>query len=173
MPPAGFGHPKFVTMSWGSRKAYALGARLDFWLYARVICAPTRSVMEMIPSDWNVTLTCPQQRIWRKLVRRDRGPALAAFLNQCCATGLDGKPIIRSKSSWGNGVQLEGRYLYYIPRVCNVWTAQAIECLGGTMHPWSGLTADGIIRQAEKPPNNFEQIWNAYPKEYCADSGAR
>jgi len=165
IPPAGFGNPKFVTMSWGSRKAYALDAKLDFWLYARVICAPTHSVMEMIPSNWNVAEVCPQQRIWRKLVRRDRGPALAAFLNQCCATGPDGRPIVRSKSSWGNGVQLEGRYLYYIPRVCNVWTAQAIECLGGKMNPWFGLTADGIIRQVEKSPNNFEKIWDAYRKE--------
>jgi hypothetical protein len=56
-------------------------------------------------------------------------------------------------------VQLEGDHSYFIPRVCNVWTAQAIEALGGEVNPWFGLTADGLIRQAESPPNNFELIW--------------
>ena len=63
------------------------------------------------------------------------------------------------ESSWGKGVQLESRYPYFIPRVCNVWTVQTIECLGGRINPWFALTADGLIGQAEKPPNDFEQIW--------------
>jgi hypothetical protein len=36
---------------------------------------------------------------------------------------------------------------------------QAIESLGGEMQPWLAVTADGLIRQAEKPPNDFEKIW--------------
>ena len=63
------------------------------------------------------------------------------------------------ESSWGRGVQLESRYPYFIPRVCNVWTVQAIECLGGEINPWLALTADGLAREAEKPRNGFELIW--------------
>jgi hypothetical protein len=31
--------------------------------------------------------------------------------------------------------------------------------MGGDFNAWFGLTAGGLIRQAEKAPNNFELIW--------------
>jgi hypothetical protein len=159
VPPSGFGHPQFVTMSWGSRDAYSTTGVDTPWKMFRVFCTPTPSVMEMIPIQWNVTEVLPQQRIFRKLVSRNRGPALAAFLNGCCATGPDARPIVLCESSWGHGVQLECRQPFFIPRVCNVWTLQSIECLGGSFTPWLALTADGLIRQATKPPNDFEPVW--------------
>ena len=159
VPPTGFGNPQYVDLSWGSRSAYSKQGVNTPWKFFRVIFTPTPSVMELIPVDWNVTEVCSQQRIWRKLVPRDRGPALAAFLNGCTTVGPDGRPRGVCESSWGHGVQLEGRYRYFIPRICNVWTVQAIECLGGDLNPWFALTANGLIRQAEKPPNDFELIW--------------
>ena len=56
-------------------------------------------------------------------------------------------------------MQLESRHPYFIPRVCNVWTVQTIEALGGEINPWMALTANGLAREAEKPPNDFELIW--------------
>lgn len=159
IPPAGFGDPQYVTLSWGNRDAYSQEGFDHPWKVFRVLFTPTPSVMELIPLDWHIAEVCPHQRIWRKLVPRDRGPAIAAFLNACSATGADGRPVVVAASSWGEGVQLEGRHSYFIPRVCNVWTAQAIEALGGKINPWFGLTAEGLIRQAERPPNDFELIW--------------
>lgn len=159
IPPAGFGNPKFVTMSWGNRDAYSKQGIDTQWKMFRVLFTPTRSVMEMIPASYNIAEVCPHQRIWRKLVERRHGPALADFLNQCSAKDQHGRPVVVCESSWGNGVQLESAHSYFIPRVCNVWTVQTIECLGGDINPWIALTADGLIRAAEKPPNDFEQIW--------------
>jgi hypothetical protein len=115
--------------------------------------------MELIPANWNIPEVCPHQRIWRKLTAREKGRDLAAFLNDCSARGADGRPVVCGTSSWGGGVLLESRHVYFLPRVCNVWTVQAIESLGGEMQPWLAVTADGLIRQAEKPPNDFEKIW--------------
>ena len=159
IPPTGFGHPKFVTLSWGDKTAYVEKGLHTPWKFFRAIFTPTPSVMELIPANWNVTEVCPHQRIWRKLVPRERGQDLAAFLNDCSRMGTDGKPQIVGTSSWGGGVLLESRHVYFAPRMCNTWTSQAIESLGGTINPWRGITADGVIRQAEKPPNDFEQIW--------------
>jgi len=159
VPPAGFGRPRYVTMSWGNRDAYSSEGFDHPWKVFRVLFTPTRSVMELIPANWDVAEVLPHQRIWRKLVPRDRGPALAAFLNGCSETDSEGRPIVVCESSWGNGVQLESRHSYFIPRVCNVWTVQAIESIGGEFNPWFALTAGGLIRQAEKPPNDFELIW--------------
>jgi hypothetical protein len=159
VPPAGFGNPKSVTMSWGNQDAYSKVGFDNARKFLRVLFTPTPSVMEMIPVEGNVAEICPHQRIWRKLVARDRGPALATFLNGCIAMGPDGRPIVLCESSWGHGVQLKCRYPFFIPRVCNVWTLQTIEALGGEIHPWRALTANGLIRQAEKPPNDFELIW--------------
>lgn len=159
VPPEGFGPAQYVTLSWGNRDAYSKVGIDTKWKLFRVLFTPTPSVMELIPSNWNITEVLPHQRIYRKLVPRDKGPALAAFLNACSKTGPDGKPIVICESSWGEGVQLEGRYSYFIPRVCNVWTVQTIESMGGDINPWFALTADGLIRQAVKPPNAFEEIW--------------
>lgn len=158
VPPAGFGHPRFVVMSWGARCAYSKQGVDNPWKFFRVFFTPSPSVMEMIPVDWNVTEVCSKQRIWRKLASRSCGPALASFLNGCSMTH-DGRPIVVCPSSWGNGVQLEGRFPYFLPRICNVWSAQTIEALGGHINPWLALTANALIRQAENPPNDFEEIW--------------
>ncbi|MES2477004.1 MAG: DUF2459 domain-containing protein [Verrucomicrobiota bacterium] len=159
IPPDGFGTPRYVTLSWGDRTAYQEKGLHTPWKLFRALFTPTPSVMELIPADWDVTEVCVHQRIWRNLVPRERGRDLAAFLNDCSTMGADGKPIVCGTSSWGGGVLLESRHIYFVPRMCNTWTSQAIESMGGTINPWRAITADGLIRQAERPPNAFEQIW--------------
>lgn len=173
VPPAGFGNPKYVTLSWGNRTAYVEKGLHSPGKFLRAMFTPSPSVMELIPANWNVVDVCPHQRIWRKLVPRERGRDLAAFLNDCSNQGPDGKPIVCGTSSWGGGVLLESRHHYFIPRVCNIWTVQVIESLGGEMHPWLAVTANGLIRQAIKPPNDFEQVWAAYDKEFEPNAATR
>ncbi len=159
IPPVGFGHPKYVTLSWGDKTAYVEKGLHTPWKFCRALFTPTPSVMELIPANWNIPEVCPHQRIWRKLVPRDRGVDIAAFLNDCSRMGADGKPQIVGTSSWGGGVLLESRHIYFFPRMCNTWTTQAIEAIGGDINPWRAITANGVIRQAEISPNDFEQIW--------------
>lgn len=159
VPPAGFGNPKYVSLSWGNRTAYVeLGLHTPA-KFCRAMFTPSPSVMELIPINWYVVEVCPNQRVWRKLVPRGRGRDVAAFLNDCSRRDTAGRPIVCGKSSWGGGVLLESRHHYFLPRVCNVWTVQVIERLGGDINPWFAVTANGLIRQAEKPPNDFEQVW--------------
>ena len=159
IPPDGFGRPKYVTLSWGNRTAYVEKGLHSPGKFMRAMFTRSPSVMELIPANWNVVDVCPHQRIWRKMVARGRGKDLAAFLNDCSTPAADGKPIVCGTSSWGGGVLLESRHVYFLPRVCNVWTVQAIESLGGEINPWLAVMANGLIRQAEKPHNGFEQIW--------------
>ena len=159
IPPAGFGKPQYVSLSWGNRTAYVEKGLHSPGKFVQAMFTPSPSVMELIPINWYIVEVCPHQRVWRKLVPRGRGRDLAAFLNDCSTRGSDGKPIVCGTSSWGGGVLLESRHHYFLPRVCNVWTVQVIESLGGKMHPWLAITANGLVRQAEKPPNDFEQIW--------------
>ena len=160
IPPPNFGNPKLVTMSWGNTDAYSPEGIGSTWNLLRVILTPTPAVMELIPTNWNVTEVMPHHRIWRKLTPRGKGPALADFLNKCSVTDQNGRPIVVRPSSWGKGVQLQSAHRYFIPRVCNVWTAQALECLGCELNPMLGLTADSLVRQAENPPNDLELIWS-------------
>lgn len=161
-PPKGFPKAKYVTLSWGNREAYVQEAWLTPWQAIRALCWPSPSVMELIPFDYDVVEICPNQRVLRKLVPRDRGPAVAAFLNGCSRQGPDGRPWSIGKSSWGRGALLDSPHSYFLPRICNIWTLQAMEACGCRIHPWGGLTANGVIRQAEKPENGFEKVWDAY-----------
>lgn len=159
IPPDGFGQPKYVTLSWGDQTAYVEKGLHSPAKIFRALFTPTPSVMELIPANWDVAEVCPHQRIWRKLVPRAQGRHLAAFLNDCSRLGPDGKPQVIGTSSWGGGVLLASRHVYFFPRVCNVWTVHAIESLGGKMNAWTAVTANGLVRQAEKPGNDFELIW--------------
>jgi len=167
-PPAGFGSPKWVTMSWGNRVAYVQKEWLTVGQAMRALFTPSPSTMEMIPFDYDVAEVCHYQRIWTKLVPRERGPAVAAFLNGCLEHDAAGLPKVIGKSSWGQGVLLVSPHSYYLPRICNVWTLQAMEACGSKVQPWTGLTADGVARQAEKRTNGFEKVWDAYPLEKTA-----
>lgn len=161
IPPQGFPDSSYVAMSWGNTDAYSEHGVDGPGAWFEVLFTPTESVMEMIPVNYDITKVMPQQRIWIKQVPRERGPQLAHFLNQCCLPGADGRPSVVRPSSWGKGVQLASSHSYFIPRVCNVWSLQAVEALGGEVRLWSSLTADGLIRQIERPVNGYRQIWNA------------
>lgn len=163
IPPAGFGNARYVVMSWGNQDAYSAAGFDHPWKVFRVLFTPTDSVMEFIPVNWDVAEVIPEQRIWRKRVLRADGPKLAHFLNQCSQLDASGRPFVVAKSSWGDGVQLESRHDYFIPRVCNVWTLQALETLGCDFNAWTAISASGLIRQAEMPPNDFELIWPGLP----------
>ena len=165
IPPAGFGNPPFVTMSWGDRVAYVQRKWLNPWQVCRAFFTPSPSVMEIIPFHGYVAETCHQQRIWRKMVKRERGPQVAAFLNHVSRTGADGRPLVIASSSWGGGVLVESQFTYYLPRICNVWTAQVMEACGCRMFPLTALTADGLIRQAKAPGNDFECVWPGNDKD--------
>lgn len=160
IPPANFPeNPTYVTLSWGNRDAYSVQGIDSMGKWMRVLFTPTPSVMELIPMNWEVAEVLPKQRIWRKVVDRSYGPSIATFLNGCSRKDENGRPIVVTRSSWGDGVQLECSHPYFIPRVCNIWTAQAIESMGGKISPLRSITANGLIRQAEKPVNGYEMIW--------------
>ena len=159
VPPEGFGTPAAVSMSWGNRDAYVEEKWLTPWRVARALFTPSPSVMEIVSVDWNVPEVVPRQRIYQKLVPRSRGRQVATFLNNCSRMDPAGRPIKVGRSSWGEGLLLESRHDYFFPRICNIWTVQALEATGCDMKAWMGLTANGVIREARKPGNDFAQIW--------------
>ena len=141
IPPVGFGSPKYVTLSWGDRTAYVEKGLHTPWKFFKALFLPTPSVMELIPVYYNVVDVCPHQRVLRKLVPRERGKYLADFLNDCSRMDADGRPIVCGTSSWGGGLLLESRHIYFVPRTCNVWTVQATDALGCSINPWLAISA--------------------------------
>lgn len=161
--PAGLGNPKYVTLSWGNREAYLNTRWLTPTEALRALFTPSPSVMEIIPFDWDVTEVCNHQRIWRGFVPRERGVFLAAFLNNMAKYDAAGRPVTIGKTSWGKGKIIDSPHKYYLPRICNVWTAQALEGCGLKMNAWRSVNAEGVVAQAEK--QGFEKIWGGYDKE--------
>lgn len=163
--PAEIGNPKYVTMSWGDEVAYVQRRWLSPIQVFRALCTPSPSVMEIIPIDWKIEEVCPHQRIFVVDVPRENGRALAAFLNSCAVKKPDGRPETIAASSWGDGrlIRCPENYSYYFPRICNVWTAQALQSSGFPIHTAGALSAGGLIRQATSETNGFRKIWD--PKD--------
>jgi hypothetical protein len=153
---------KQVTMSWGEKTAYTQKRWLSPIQVFKALCTPSDSVMEIIPIDWKVNEVCHHQTGYVAKVERSRGPALAAFLNACAEKGPDGKPITIAPSSWGKGrlIQCPDNYSYYFPRICNVWTAQALGQCGFNVTTPGAVSASGLVRQAKKPENGFVKAWD-------------
>lgn len=159
IPPSDFPDARYVTLSWGDRTAYVQRRLMNIREIFHALFWPSESVMELIPANWHVTEVCPNQRIWQKRLPREQGRHLATFLNHCSVFDDAERPIVIGPSSWGNGVLLQSRHRYFYPRVCNIWTVQAMESMGERMNPWTAVSASGVIRQATKRENRYAQIW--------------
>ncbi len=144
------GPMRYVVMSWGDRVAYEQRRWLRPSEVFNALLMPSDSVTEIIPISWKVEEVCYQQRIYRAEISRSKGRSLAAFLNNSNRLDDSGKPRIIGSSSWGNGLLLDCKYSYYFPRICNVWTGQTLEACGLTISMKSAISANGLIRQAEK-----------------------
>lgn len=158
-PPPDFGNPPYVVMSWGDQMAFSQTRWLSAWQIFRAIFTPSPAVTEMIPVHWHITEVLQQQRVMRRLVPREEGRSLAEFLNWGNLPDAKGDPQVVGESAWGGGVLLASRHSYYFPRICNVWTVQALEACGGDFTIVTALSASGVEDQAELPRNGFETIW--------------
>ncbi len=164
VPPEGFPEAKYVTLSWGDRMAYMNKRWLTIPEVFTAIFLPSRSVMEVIPINWNITEVSPNQQIWMKSIPREYGPRVAAYLKHCTIPGGNGRPLVAGPASWGGGVLLESPQAYYFPRICNVWTGQALEACGAGINPLMSVHRDLLAREAER--NGFAQIWDGSGNKY-------
>ncbi len=160
--PSETGDHKYVAMSWGEETAYVQKRWLNPFQVFRALCTPSDSVMEIIPVDWKVEQVCHHQDVYVADVPRSAAAPLAAFLNACAVTKPDGKPLTIAPSSWGEGrlIRCPDNYSYYFPRICNVWTGQALDSCGFSIKTASALSASGLVRQATSERNGFRKIWD-------------
>ncbi len=158
VPPENFPKCKYVTLSWGDRNAYVNQRWLNPAEVFYAIFLPSPAVMECIPIDWNITEVSPHQQIWMKSIPRERGPYVASFLNHCTIPDSRGIPTTAGSSSWGKGVLLNSPQSYYFPRICNVWTGQALEACGADINPIMSIHRDLLVKEIEI--NGYSQIWD-------------
>lgn len=159
VPPAEIGEHEHVVFSWGDETAYVQERWLTPWQVIDALFMPSPSVMEIIPVDWNIPEVMPTQRLYQGFAPEASGAEVVAFLNQCSVRYEDGRPVTVGTSSWGRGMLIRSPHGYYFPRICNIWTVDALRAAGFRIGGLRGLSADGMVRQVTKPANGFQQIW--------------
>lgn len=160
VPPPGIGSKPWVAFSWGDETAYVQKEWLGIGQLNHALFQRSRSVMEIIPFDYNVPSICHHQRLYLGHAHDSDGAKLAAFLNACAIRDENGVPETLGESSWGGGRMIRSPHSYYFPRICNVWTVEALKSAGFSMLTPTGLSADGVIRQVTKRKNGFQKIWD-------------
>lgn len=158
--PPEIGDHRYVAFSWGDETAYVQKRWLGPGQVVNALFLPSGAVMEIIPFDWNIPEVCHHQRLYQAYVPESAGAGLAGFLNHCAVRDANGVPETVTRSSWGEGMLIRSPHSYYFPRICNIWTVDALRSAGFEMGGLRGLSADGVIRQAEKPENGFAKIWD-------------
>jgi hypothetical protein len=168
VPPRGPGRLKWAAFSWGDEMAYVQKEWLGVGQVFAALFQPSPAVMEIITFDYNIPNVCHHQRLYQSFVRESDGAPLAAFLNACSVRDDRGFPQTIGPSSWGEGLLIRSPHAYYLPRICNVWTVDALNAAGFRMNALTGLTAGGVVRQARQRRNGFQQIWDPVWKEDAA-----
>ncbi len=161
VPPRETRRQEWAAFSWGDETAYVQHEWLSIGQIFEALAKPSPSVMEIITFDYNVPSVCHHQRLYLSHVHDEDGGPLAAFLNSCAIRDEDGVPQTLGPSSWGEGRLIRSPHTYYFPRICNVWTVEALKSAGFRMWSISGLSADGVVRQATRPHNGFQKIWDS------------
>lgn len=158
--PAGIGDHRYAAFSWGDETAYVQKRWLHPGQVVHALFLPSKAVMEIIPFDWNIPEVCPHQSLYQSFVPESAGAGLADFLNRSAVKEPDGRPQVAGPSSWGDGLLIDSPHAYYFPRICNIWTVDALNSAGFRMTGITGLLADGVVRQASNPRNGFQKIWD-------------
>jgi hypothetical protein len=155
-PPSVRGAP-FVNLSWGDRVAYEQERWLTPGEIFRALCLPSDAVIEIIAVEYDPRWVFPDQRVFRAVVAPEHGPALAAFLNHCLApaTGSSGWQVI-GNSTWGRGSLILSPHDYQFPRLCNAWTAGALQTCGFQFGPQDRVFAGALVRSCLA--QGFERI---------------
>lgn len=151
---------EWAAFSWGDETAYVQEEWLGLDQVFHALFQPSSSVMEIITFDYNVPSVCHHQRLYLAHVHEEDGAPLAAFLNACAVRDAEGVPETIGPASWGEGRLIRSPYKYYFPRICNIWTVEALKAAGFRMWTPFSLSADAVIRQATAPGNGFQQIWD-------------
>ena len=158
--PDGVERRRHVAFSWGDETAYVQERWLSPGQVVHALFLPSRSVMEVIPFEWHVPEVCPTQRLYQAFVPESAGGELARFINGATVMDEAGRPVVVARSSWGEGVMVRSPHAYYFPRICNIWTVEALNAAGFKFHGLTGLSADGVVRQARRGRNGFQKIWD-------------
>lgn len=160
VPPPEVADRRWAAFSWGDETAYVQTEWLTPGQVFSALAMPSPSVMEIIAFDYNIPDVCHHQRLYQAFTTESSGDGIAAFLNACSVRQEDGRPETIGPSSWGGGRMIRSPHTYYFPRICNVWTVEGLNAAGFRFHRWTGLSADGVVRQAEARRNGFARIWD-------------
>jgi hypothetical protein len=157
-PPAVVKGAKWVNLSWGDRLAYEQERWLTPWEVMMALFFPTDSVMEIIRVDFDPRWVFPDQKLIRGAAPRDAGPKLAAFLENCRKDAAGGvcEPVVLGDSTWGRGCLMTSPHTYGFPRLCNSWTAGALEACGYSSSPPGRVFAGSLMRECLR--QGFEDV---------------
>ncbi len=157
-PPSMVKGAKWVNLSWGDRLAYEQKRWLTPWEVMTALIFPTDSVMEIIRVDFDPRWVFPDQELIRGTAPREAGAKLAAFFENCRQGPGEAAEagMVLGDSTWGRGCLLTSPHTYGFPRLCNSWTAGALEACGYSFGPPGRVFAGSLMRECLR--QGFEKV---------------
>jgi hypothetical protein len=154
--PASVRGSQYVNFSWGSRHAYEKASWLTVPEAINVLFVPNEAVMEIIGMNYDPRFVYPAQRVYRGRLSPDAGAPLVAFLHYCGRFDRAGHLQVINKSTWGKGNLLASSHTYSFPRLCNSFTAGALESCGLRFSHWGEMTANALLASCAR--QGFERL---------------
>jgi uncharacterized protein (TIGR02117 family) len=142
---ASFSEADYVEIGWGDEGFYR-AQKITAGLVTKAAFWPTPSVLHLAAFRGDVETMFPHSDVVSLRLARADFDHLTEFISQT----FDREA---ASESLGPGLYADSRFYrakgkYFVPKTCNVWTAQALKVAGLRMRTWTSMTAESVLKQA-------------------------
>jgi len=136
----------FVEVGWGDEGFYR-AKKITLPLVLRAAFWPTPSVLHVAGLRGPVQQCFPASDIIELHVSDGQFDDLCRFISATLARDEALRPEKLGPGLYGESLFYRGKGKYYLPKTCNVWTAQALRAAGCPVLPAVAQTAENVLFQ--------------------------
>lgn len=149
----------YLEIGWGDEGFYR-AEKITPALVAKAALLPTPSVMHVSSFEGSVREFFPVSDIYEVRLSDQQFDDLCRFIGETFEREEEGSSIDLGPGLYGVSRFYRARGKYYLPKTCNVWTAQALKEAGLPVIPQTAMRAENVLGQSRK----FSRVMQESPK---------
>ncbi len=143
-----FPYAEFLEVGWGDKQYYQT-PDAHFGITLRAALWPTSSVLHIVGFNGAVTAYFPGSEIIKIKLGESDFELLSRYIAASFARDEIGQALLLGRGLYGNSWFYLSRESYHLFNTCNVWTARALRAAGMPITPFSSITVEQLMAQAQ------------------------
>ena len=140
---------QFIEVGWGDEDFFKTPDP-SLWMTAKAVLLPTSSALHVAGFNKNVKQNFPGIDITKIDLSQKGFNNLCEFISKTYFRDKKNNTHVIRNGLYGNSKFYKAAGKYYFPKMCNFWTARALETAGCPVSPNCTITADNLMSQVNK-----------------------